>query len=1199
MITPFFPGSYPVEAFPGYPPGTTITGVHGGAITGYIAGRTLTLTSGDIGLGTLLSGGGVAANTWVVDGSGSSWTVSVTQTLGSAGAPVSMSAATTLTVSNPANPYLVPGGAAFILPQVAGDAPPIPNNGISPLHSTATFTQTGNNNFKSNDTMNVAGTVYTFTTGAPGLSHSVAIGIDFDTSAANLVAAVSNGKGQFSLYAPSSSGRDFNLPNPFASAVHLPGSGTIVFSSRYMGPTANDYPSIYTPAGTAAGTFGNPTFTGADTLATCPSPCMYATAGPLAFQQLPAPLAYHIVTLTGSSRFSWSPVSNPIKLWNGDKIWTNAFPFGTTVGQIIPASLFIETGSNNFNNGDTFLLGNNTWTFRTLPSVAADVALGPDFQTSSKNITAAMGNTTLNFSGYIAGTTLTVPTPPTTPISVGGILTTAGGVATGTQIISGSGTTFTVSISQTVGSSGSLVAMQDRNYVAPTVSSNVVADQEVGPTWIVFRANGFNAASTYPTVYTPNGTPAGAFTTGNDMTQYMSAPTGQPGAGVAPALGTYAPGSEALLWNIPTGLKRRDSGSSNHMNLGRWGIGESMVCSSGYGENCDLSHDEANFHQLDFVGRWAEGNNYASSSAKDEQFSDNFIADDLELGTLGESLYNPNYESTESGTSRYGGLMFCGSQNSSTIFGGYIGGNNMCSDPVKVIPGLPFAGPAALGVNAGGVNGPNITGSTLCCGHGFTVQGALDGTGYASLGGPGGNTTPILSYDNVGGNSQTITEFAYNAVNKDWQWFQGLGVPSTAMKFVNSGSLDYSASGGLGALFPPGVLLGGDGNSLGLIGPRLFGMSNGKPASLWHLQGDMQINTASTVVPGSQGAWYSVGGSTSLTGVLNGTQLVVEQEIDATPLPTLAANGSGYSLGTPTTPDVTGTLTGNFIACTTQPVLAVTADGPTGVIQSINSVTQKGVCTPPATFSGNISGTTLTVTAGPVGTILVGSFLTSTLAIAPNTQIVSGSGTSWQVSISQTVANSNMTASTLFTGTNAPAWTPGGSMQPGTGAFPNVVWEQALSTFFSVTDGPPGINQTLAGTGVIANTRITAGAGNYWTVNQTYGSPIGPETITGQSWYPAMAISNDPTNPDFTAVTLRSGSSANKDLTGRITLSGGAGTLVLSGSYVSSPDCFTADVTTPANANSVSESAPVSNVVTLTFTGTGTDVLKYACFGRN
>lgn len=142
------------------------------------------------------------------------------------------------------------------------------------------------------------------------------------------------------------------------------------------------------------------------------------------------------------------------------------------------------------------------------------------------------------------------------------------------------------------------------------------------------------------------------------------------------------------------------------------------------------------------------------------------------------------------------------------------------------------------------------------------------------------------------------------------------------------------------------MLLGGDGNSLGLIGPRLFGMSNGKPASLWHLQGDMQINTASTVVPGSQGAWYSVGGSTSLTGVLNGTQLVVEQEIDAAPLPTLAANGSGYSLGTPTTPDVTGTLTGNFIACTTQPVLAVTADGPTGVIQSINSVTQRASARP-------------------------------------------------------------------------------------------------------------------------------------------------------------------------------------------------------------------------------------------------------------
>ena len=172
----------------------------------------------------------------------------------------------------------------------------------------------------------------------------------------------------------------------------------------------------------------------------------------------------------------------------------------------------------------------------------------------------------------------------------------------------------------------------------------------------------------------------------------------------------------------------------------------------------------------------------------------------------------------------------------------------------------------------------------------------------------------------------------------------------------------------------------------------------------------------------------------------------------------------------------------------------------------------------------------------------------------------------------------------------ATSWTGG----TGTGVSINITWEQALTPLNSVFGGPPGINQTLAGAGVVANTKIVSGSGNTWTVSQTYASPIGPETITGQSWYPAMAISNDPVNPDFTAVTLRSGSSANKDLTGRIALVGGTATYTLAGVYATPPDCVTADVTTPANANSVLES-----VTTLTFSGVGADTLKWVCAGRN
>jgi len=60
-----------------------------------------------------------------------------------------------------------------------------------------------------------------------------------------------------------------------------------------------------------------------------------------------------------------------------------------------------------------------------------------------------------------------------------------------------------------------------------------------------------------------------------------------------------------------------------------------------------------------------------------------------------------------------------------------------------------------------------------------------------------------------------------------------------------------------------------------------------------------------------------------------------------------------------------------------------------------------------ATFKGSISGTTLTVSSVSSGTITAGQLLIGT-GVTPNTYIVSGSGTSWTVSISQTVASTTM-----------------------------------------------------------------------------------------------------------------------------------------------------------------------------------------------
>ena len=62
---------------------------------GYISGTTLTVTSGlvgTIGAGQYLLGPGVTAGTTIVSGSGSTWTVSSSQTVGSSGSPVAFQA---------------------------------------------------------------------------------------------------------------------------------------------------------------------------------------------------------------------------------------------------------------------------------------------------------------------------------------------------------------------------------------------------------------------------------------------------------------------------------------------------------------------------------------------------------------------------------------------------------------------------------------------------------------------------------------------------------------------------------------------------------------------------------------------------------------------------------------------------------------------------------------------------------------------------------------------------------------------------------------------------------------------------------------------------------------------------------------------------------------------------------------------------
>ena len=68
--------------------GTTSSGaiaVTTGSITGYVSGTILTTSAGSPAIGQVLTGNGIAPGTYIVSGSGTTWTISSNQTLGSSG----------------------------------------------------------------------------------------------------------------------------------------------------------------------------------------------------------------------------------------------------------------------------------------------------------------------------------------------------------------------------------------------------------------------------------------------------------------------------------------------------------------------------------------------------------------------------------------------------------------------------------------------------------------------------------------------------------------------------------------------------------------------------------------------------------------------------------------------------------------------------------------------------------------------------------------------------------------------------------------------------------------------------------------------------------------------------------------------------------------------------------------------------------
>lgn len=129
----------------------------------------------------------------------------------------------------------------------------------------------------------------------------------------------------------------------------------------------------------------------------------------------------------------------------------------------------------------------------------------------------------------------------------------------------------------------------------------------------------------------------------------------------------------------------------------------------------------------------------------------------------------------------------------------------------------------------------------------------------------------------------------------------------------------------------------------------------------------------------------------------------------------------------------------------------------------------------PSTFTGSISGTTLTVTSLSSGTIQIGQLITGS-GVSDRTYIISGSGLVWNVSNSQTVDSTFMTSTcytsgSIFDGTISGTTLTVTSLTSGT-----IQIGQFVSTLSGSTSGSSGVPN---------GTYIVSGSGSTWTLNQT------------------------------------------------------------------------------------------------------------------
>lgn len=530
---------------------------------------------------------------------------------------------------------------------------------------------------------------------------------------------------------------------------------------------------------------------------------------------------------------------------------------------------FTQTGTNNFVEGDTIHVGPNTYYFSAYLNGPGNVLIGANFAASAANLVAAIMATTGQFKTYYpwnSGEGAFAPDLLVSAAYASGVITftsrygppdantypsvyTAAGASAGAF----SGATFSGADGFTAANMVFYQLPKTQEFKVQTTIGSSTVTVVSGPRLLkggdVIWSDAFRFGATVNTV---SGTIGAQTATITDAANTASGTT-------ALATVTHAPGAEGDLWILPAGIKRRTSANASNNSIINWPIGLQMSCSSNGGNNCDLSRDEANSHDLNFVGRWVAGNNTATASSKDDQFSNNYLMDIWEGGTLGEIYYNVNAESVESSYSKFSIIKNCGNQNESTIFGGYVGGGPGCTFDEFNFPPSNSGGVAIFAALSGSAGGAFVNvGNNF--GNGINIIGGHDNAQCVALNGPA-NAWWAIAFSFAGCNNTTAQlAMSWNGAGV-WGWTMEGPAGETVMSFLNTdwGFTGYAGPTGKAVALGYGIILS-DIDSYSNSNLLSMSANPGAPVATPRQSGDVVINTSLTA-GGGAAAWYDAGGT--------------------------------------------------------------------------------------------------------------------------------------------------------------------------------------------------------------------------------------------------------------------------------------------------------------------------------------------------